>query len=144
MHKWNLSFTMHTFPSDKTFTFALITTCSNSFCRIRIQTNGITPGRYFVAFVFVIRIMHKWNLSLMLHTFPSDKAFAFALITTCSDSFYRIRIQTNGIIPVLILCARYFVAFVILIGILAYSSGNMTLSKSKHIPRSDPTYIQFR
>ena len=38
---------------------------------LRIHTNGSTPililcFRFFVAFAFVIRIMHKWNLSFRL------------------------------------------------------------------------------
>ena len=67
-------------PSDKTFTFGPIATCSDSFCRIRnlhshldewnhSGTNSMFSIFFFTfAFVICICITHKWNLSLKCHT----------------------------------------------------------------------------
>ena len=56
------------FPSDKTFVFGPITTCSDLFCRIHVRTCGSAPILilcFLIFFALVIRI--KWNLSLRLY-----------------------------------------------------------------------------
>ena len=58
--------------SDKTFTFGLIATCSDSFCCIRIWTYGSTP----------MLILCFWFLL-------SHSAFAFTLRISALDSFCR-------------------------------------------------------